>query len=58
VAIKVDKKIYERILYLKNQGLTNAVIAERLGLSSRTVRVFTRAARTGTKPYHPDEKDE
>lgn len=56
MAAKVDKKVYERILYLKAQGLTDAVISERLGITTRTVRVFTRAARTGTKPYAPNQK--
>lgn len=56
---KVDEKVYKRILYLKEQGLTQEVIATRLGISARTVRVYLRAAKTGTKPYEkPDVQPE
>jgi DNA-binding NarL/FixJ family response regulator len=51
MAPKVTDWHIKRIAELKKIGLTNEVIAERLGISSRTVRVYTRAARTGLKPY-------
>jgi len=51
---KVDPATFDRILYLRSQGLTQEVIAQRLGISARTVRVYLRAAKTNTKPYNPD----
>lgn len=48
---KVDEATYKRILYLKSIGLTQEVIAERLSITSRTVRVYLRANRLGLKPY-------
>ncbi len=40
MAVKVDEKVLERILYLRAQGLTQAIIGTRLGLSSRTIRFY------------------
>lgn len=52
---KVDERILKRILELKGIGLTDKVISIRLGISERTIRVYTRSARTGLKPYEkPD----
>lgn len=55
MANKMDEKMIARLQQLKAQGLTDKVISIRLGISERTVRVYTRAARTGAKPYEiPD----
>jgi orotate phosphoribosyltransferase-like protein len=51
MANKVDAAVYKRILELRDQGLTHAVIAQRLGVSERTIRVYIRAAREGNEPY-------
>lgn len=57
MASKVDEKVLKRILQLKyEQGLTDRVISIRMGISERTIRVYTRANREGTVPYRPDEK--
>lgn len=57
MAIKVTQKVYDRIIELKTKyGLTNVVIAERLGLNERTVRVFLRAHREGSVPYRPNKQ--
>ena len=59
MAAKVDEKLYARILELRTKyGLTQEVIATRLGISARTVRVYLRSAATGTVPYKPTEKAE
>ena len=60
MAIKVDQDVFDRILELKSRyNLTNEVIATRLGISSRTVRVYLRAARLNLKPYQkPDVPSE
>lgn len=57
MANKVDESTYARIIELKTKyGLTNEVIAQRLGISSRTVRVYLRANRLNLKPYQlPDD---
>lgn len=48
MAAKVDEKIFTRIVELKTKyNLTSAVIAERLGISIKTVQVYLRAARLG-----------
>tara|TARA_R110000868_G_scaffold286818_2_gene547265 strand:- start:707 stop:883 length:177 start_codon:yes stop_codon:yes gene_type:complete len=53
---KIDDRILARLLQLKGIGLTDKVISIRLGISERTVRVYTRAKRTGLKPYEkPDD---
>ena len=57
MAAKVDQRIYDRILQLKAIGLTNKVIAIRLGISDRTVRIYTRAARLNLKPYQRPEAE-
>lgn len=55
MAAKVDQAVYNRIIELKTKyALTNKVIAERLGISDRTVRVYLRASRTKTVPYRPE----
>lgn len=51
---KVDEVVLKRIQQLKAIGLTDKVISIRLGISERTIRVYTRSARTGTKPYEPN----
>lgn len=56
MAAKVTESIYKRILQLKALGLTDSVIGERLGITPRTIRIYTRAAKSGTRPYHPYEK--
>jgi hypothetical protein len=55
---KIDDKTFAKIIDLKQRyGLTNAVLAERFGVAERTIRVYTRAARTGTKPYNVPSED-
>lgn len=52
MAGKVDAAVFARLVELKTKyGLTNAVIAERLGISPRTVKVYWRAHRLSLKPY-------
>lgn len=52
MAPKVDQKVFDRIIELKTKyELTDEVISQRLGISPRTVRVYTRAARLSLKPY-------
>tara|TARA_R110000868_G_scaffold255919_1_gene512577 strand:+ start:2128 stop:2307 length:180 start_codon:yes stop_codon:yes gene_type:complete len=51
MAAKVDDAVFKRILQLKALGLTDKVISIRLGVSERTIRVYTRSAKTGLKPY-------
>ena len=58
MAAKVDDKTYKRILQLKDLGLTDKVISIRLGISERTIRVYTRSARTKTLPYQPNVSSE
>lgn len=55
MAAKVDEKTLKRLLELKGIGLTDNIISQRLGISERTVRVYTRADRTKTAPYRPDQ---
>lgn len=55
MAAKVDDKVFARILQLKAIGLTDKVISIRLGISERTIRVYTRSNKTQTKPYRPEE---
>ena len=55
MSLKVDTWRRDRIIQLKAIDLEDDVIAERLGISPRTVRVYYRAHRTGTKPYHPQQ---
>lgn len=57
MAAKVDEQVYKRILELRALGLTNEIIGIRLGISARTVRVYTRAARLGLKAYEKPEKE-
>lgn len=40
MAAKVDAIVLARILTLKRQSLTHEIIAQRLGLSLRTVRFY------------------
>jgi orotate phosphoribosyltransferase-like protein len=40
MAAKVSPAILARILYLRNQGLTQEIIGIRLGLATRTVRLY------------------
>ena len=48
MARKVDQAVYARIRQLRTQyGLTYPVIAERLGLNERTVRIYLRKAKLG-----------
>jgi orotate phosphoribosyltransferase-like protein len=57
MANKMDDKMFKRLQELKALGLTDKVVSIRLGISERTVRVYTRAARNGTKPYEiPEEQ--
>lgn len=52
MANRVDEKTLKRILQLKyEQGLTDKVISIRLGISERTIRIYSRANRLGLKPY-------
>lgn len=51
MARKVEDREYKRIIELKGIGLTAAVIAERLGISRKTVQVYLRSNRLGLKPY-------
>lgn len=53
---RIGPKERKRILELKTLGLTDKVIAIRLGISERTVRVYSRAARESQPPYHPTRK--
>lgn len=53
---KVDEKTLQRIRDLKKIGLTDKVISIRLGISERTIRVYTRATRENSVPYHPEQK--
>lgn len=56
MANKVDAKVYARILELKEKyQLTNPVIAERLGISVRTVRIYLRANRLNLRPYEKSD---
>lgn len=57
MAAKVDRKVLDRILYLRNQNLTQAVIGERLGLTARTVRLYLAMVRDGVDPFKKQEKD-
>lgn len=57
MSAKMDEKTYKRLQQLKELGLTDKVISIRLGISERTVRVYTRAARTGLKPYESPEEN-
>jgi orotate phosphoribosyltransferase-like protein len=54
MAAKVTEDVLKRILQLKGIGLTDRVISIRLGISERTIRVYTRSSRTSTEPYRPD----
>ena len=54
MARKVDESIFKRILELRSIGLTNSVISQRLGISPRTVRIYTRADREKSVPYKPE----
>ena len=54
MARKVDQQIFKRILELRAIGLTNSVISQRLGISPRTVRIYTRADRENSVPYKPE----
>jgi DNA-binding transcriptional regulator LsrR (DeoR family) len=45
MANKVDEAILKRLLYLHSQGLTQSVIGQRLGISSRTVRYYLAESR-------------
>lgn len=56
MAAKVDEQVLKRILQLKGIGLTDKVISIRLGISERTIRVYTRSSRTSTLPYRPNVK--
>ena len=53
---KVDEKTLQRIRDLKKIGLTDKVISIRLGISERTIRVYTRSDRENSVPYHPEQK--
>jgi len=57
MAAKVDEAVFKRIMQLKALGLTDKVISIRLGVSERTIRVYTRAAKTGLKPYEAPSAD-
>ena len=58
MAPKVDERVHKRILELLALGLTHNVISQRLGITERTIRVYVRAQREGSKPYHPEQKIE
>ncbi len=51
MARKVSEKEYKRIIELRDLGLTVAVIAERLGITRKTVHVYLRAAKLNLEPY-------
>lgn len=51
----LDDKQIARLYELKALELTDKIIATRLGVSERTIRVYTRAKRTGLKPYEKPE---
>lgn len=51
MANKVTAEDFKKIAKLLDIGLTHKVIATRMGISERTVRVYARAIRTGTSPY-------
>lgn len=51
MANKMDDKAIKRLKELKALGLTDKVISIRLGVSERTIRVYTRSIRTGEEPY-------
>lgn len=51
---KIDEHTTKRIRQLLEIGLTQEVIATRLGISARTVRVYARSFRTGMKPYQTE----
>lgn len=55
MAAKIDEKLFKRLIELKSIGLTDKVISIRLGVSERTVRIYTRAHRTGSEPYSSPE---
>lgn len=52
MAAKVGIWQYKRIIELKGIGLTAAVIAERLGISRKTVQVYLRRAREEAAQAH------
>lgn len=56
MARKVDQKLFDRIIELKTKyDLTEEVLAQRLGVSARTIRVYLRAHRLNLAPYErPD----
>ncbi len=58
MASKVDEQTLKRLLELKSIGLTDKVISIRLGISERTIRVYTRSNRTKTQPYRPNVSSE
>lgn len=45
MAVKVTPEVLARILYLRNQGLTQQIIGIRLGIATRTVRLYLAAER-------------
>lgn len=54
MANKVDAATLKRLLQLKYEfGLTDKVIGIRLGISERTIRVYTRAHREGQDNITP-----
>ena len=56
MAAKVDEQVLNRILYLRNQGLTQQVIGTRLGLTARTVRLYLAMVRDGKNPFQKVEE--
>lgn len=57
-ARKVDEKMQKRIIELVEQGVTQEIVAIRLGISSRTVRAYLRSHRLGLKPYEKPKKED
>ena len=54
---KIDSAAFDRIRQLKAIGLTDKVISIRLGVSERTIRIYTRALREGINPFQPPSSD-
>lgn len=51
MSAKVTEDLLDRMVYLRNQGLTQEVIGTRLGITSRTVRLYLAMVRDGKNPF-------
>lgn len=48
---KVDEYTFQRIIQLQKVGCTQKAIAERLGVTDRTVRTYLKLAKEGKNPF-------